>query len=525
MERNKTVDETTHDAVLNTQGGLVSNPNTDAAVPSPSSHQTEGATAGGIQQPQRPAKGEEGVPTTPIPFTLSENAGTVYRNCLSYSSGKVKNGSYKDDRHNRRSDAMANITGQEQDLAETKTSPRRVGALLYGLTTASFEVKEEGGGSVQSLTVADSNNSDDDDDDDTPVVEAVNEEDIRRRVVREVPYGTLLQSGRAGDDAMQQNGTNKTGLPNYQDHHHDNNSKKRRTVRCAVLFIVMGIILAAALGVLAGGESRTDEGRGHATYPPTDDHPLKSTRLFQFLKDETIELHRKFGSAATQRGFASDNPPPIPLEYVDSPQFVAFTWLIDHMDVDSFPETSLEQELLLERYAMATFYFSAGGPRWNTQLDFMNTSTSVCDWDGVSGSSPHKIVICNNFLQVRALNVPKGTGLQGSNIPPTELAFLSQMKILNLHDDAVSPRLIGGTLPVELCRWSDLESFSVPRGELSGTLPPEYGTGWKKLSKSSGLTCGKSQIEITEEILSSTSSDPLFPFAMSSRSRTLGAME
>ena len=155
---------------------------------------------------------------------------------------------------------------------------------------------------------------------------------------------------------------------------------------------------------------------------------------------------------------------------------------------------------------MATFYYSAGGPRWSGQLDYLNPNTSICEWDFVSelttqedgsvvyepevpctdctnGIQSYNSIFCNEYLQVTALVIHKRAVLQGINVLPTELAFFSQMKFLNLHDYSPDGFLIGGTLPAEFSRWSNLEYFSAPVAEITGTLPPEYGTAWKNLSK------------------------------------------
>ena len=129
-------------------------------------------------------------------------------------------------------------------------------------------------------------------DDPTPVVETVDEEEIRQRVLQEVPYGTVIQSGHHHDDAgqpgnkqIQQRGGAVGG------------NKKRQlwyVISGCTAVIVVTVIVVVLVTVLGGEQSSSSKKDSQnineiltSTYAPTDVHPLKSTPLFQFIKDKT----------------------------------------------------------------------------------------------------------------------------------------------------------------------------------------------------------------------------------------------
>ena len=61
-----------------------------------------------------------------------------------------------------------------------------------------------------------------------------------------------------------------------------------------------------------------------------------------------------------------------------SPQHKAAQWIADE-DVLHLP---INDETFLERYALATLYFSTDGPNWENNLSFL-TEKPVCDWNQV----------------------------------------------------------------------------------------------------------------------------------------------
>jgi hypothetical protein len=87
---------------------------------------------------------------------------------------------------------------------------------------------------------------------------------------------------------------------------------------------------------------------------PTMPRFSKLTRLFENIITDVDELDEK------------------------TPQYMAFNWLVNQdpaqIDFDTVPFS-----VLLERYVMAVFYFSAAGPQWTEQLNFLS-GKSICSW-------------------------------------------------------------------------------------------------------------------------------------------------
>lgn len=67
---------------------------------------------------------------------------------------------------------------------------------------------------------------------------------------------------------------------------------------------------------------------------------------------------------------------------VRSPQYLAAQWM-SHGDGMNMPVPINDPNLQFdERYAMAVFYFSTGGPNWSAQLNFLS-SGHICSWNNV----------------------------------------------------------------------------------------------------------------------------------------------
>lgn len=73
------------------------------------------------------------------------------------------------------------------------------------------------------------------------------------------------------------------------------------------------------------------------------------------------------------------------LNRVGSPQNRASRWIADE-DVLHLP---IDDPTFVERYALAVFYYSTGGPAWPLHLGFM-TERSTCDWFHIGFGSDDK---------------------------------------------------------------------------------------------------------------------------------------
>jgi hypothetical protein len=147
------------------------------------------------------------------------------------------------------------------------------------------------------------------------------------------------------------------------------------------------------------------------------------------------------------------------LQNVTSPQFRAFTWILQ--DVARI-ETS--RDVILQRYVMAVVYYALDGDNWQTNEKWLSKE-SICSWHS-SGGGPGTICSDDGILKVFDLN---RNNLQGTL--PTELALLSDQ----LVKVDVTLNQVSGTIPTELGQLSRLEVFFVAANKITGTVPSEIG--------------------------------------------------
>ena len=177
------------------------------------------------------------------------------------------------------------------------------------------------------------------------------------------------------------------------------------------------------------------------------------------------ELFKLLESASTDYGAA--------LRRFNSPQQRAFLWLLKDANLGNY-----SNDRKLQRYALATLYYSTNGDEWSENLYwlseedeclwFTNQSFAgypVCE---ISQGSDRRKALINLDLSFNNL---KGT------IPP-EVGLLSGLLRVDL--DGGPSGFLTGPLPSELGRLNRLESFSARGNQLSGSIPPELGN-WAQI--------------------------------------------
>lgn len=174
-----------------------------------------------------------------------------------------------------------------------------------------------------------------------------------------------------------------------------------------------------------------------------------------------------------------------------SPQFKAARWISDKdemneeipvlQDIDAnymqFNASAAEQhrahqlhtkyERFLQRYVLAVYYFSLGGPHWNEELGFLS-GNHECAWfqaETANDGAQYAVgVTCNDKLLVQDLFMP-GNNLVGTI--PTEIQYLRHLELLSVRHN-----FIKGTIPSELAHLSNsLEYLDLSKNDMSGTLP------------------------------------------------------
>eukprot|EP00934_Nitzschia_sp_Nitz4_P005381 Nitzschia sp. Nitz4//scaffold173_size47512//7783//11234//NITZ4_007153-RA/size47512-processed-gene-0.13-mRNA-1//1//CDS//3329538787//5371//frame0 len=143
-------------------------------------------------------------------------------------------------------------------------------------------------------------------------------------------------------------------------------------------------------------------------------------------------------------------------------QYRAFDWLLNN-DTLLAPIKKAEERELIQRYSVATFYYSLGGERWTSQFNFLS-DTSVCEWnDGSLG------VFCDSSDNSTTRKIEMGANNVDGTIP-RDLAGLSTLEILSLT--AVGN--LYGTLPSELGNINTMSFLQLVALPLSGAIPETF---------------------------------------------------
>jgi hypothetical protein len=144
------------------------------------------------------------------------------------------------------------------------------------------------------------------------------------------------------------------------------------------------------------------------------------------------------------------------LEDPDSPQSQALQWLSTSANDGVSTDVGF-----LQRYALATFYYSTNGDRWKDKTAWMST-TNECSWI----SSASSLDVCDNSGRYLSLHLQENN-LDGTI--PSELAILSSsLNIINLRANQIS-----GKVPSALQVLVELQTLDLSSNSLDGTIPQE----------------------------------------------------
>ncbi|CAB9524083.1 Leucine Rich Repeat [Seminavis robusta] len=158
-----------------------------------------------------------------------------------------------------------------------------------------------------------------------------------------------------------------------------------------------------------------------------------------------------------------------------SPQARAYAWLMDDPNFETYPDWRI-----LQRFALATFYYSTGGTNWAINDNWLNHTLDECKhWffltetagvdpttrdDKINVTSP-----CDDAGRYQYL-LMGGKDLTGS--VPREIGMLSELLIFDFEKNY---GLEGSTIPSEIGLLTNLLRLSADRNYLGGTVPTEIG--------------------------------------------------
>ncbi len=167
-----------------------------------------------------------------------------------------------------------------------------------------------------------------------------------------------------------------------------------------------------------------------------------------------------------------------------SPQREAYLWLSGNSFLSDYTE-----DRLLQRYALASFFFSTHGEDWFFKSGWL-TDADECSWysrsplpscnregqiqnleieyNNINGALPPELGLLSNSIERLVLRGGPASFTEG--FIPSELGLLTRMSLFSVRGNRFS-----GSIPTELGRWSLLQQFDVSRNNLTGSIPTQFG--------------------------------------------------
>jgi len=253
-------------------------------------------------------------------------------------------------------------------------------------------------------------------------------------------------------------------------------SRKISRRRCILLNAIIILALAGAcigLGVKYWGQSGDDDSAPAPSPTPTDLTPATAgptttspPSLPTSLPPGETQAPTFADPLGSLLGFlvSESFDDGVALGQAGSPQNQAYEWLLSDPGLPVYPPYKI-----LQRFAMATFFYSTGGDFWEENTLWLSPEDE-CNWFSRAGSSP---VCKSDRLVTLELDFNNVEG-----VIPAELAYLSQLERVELSGGP--ERFLSGSLPSEVGLLTSLDYFSVRGNQQTGTIPTELGN-WKAI--------------------------------------------
>ena len=219
------------------------------------------------------------------------------------------------------------------------------------------------------------------------------------------------------------------------------------------LILLGSVVVGLGLGLLLLPRSKTQE------VPPTP-RPPYSIQDSPDLPDGQLALYRTI--CQHLRGDCIET-----LLASETPQSSAFHWLVNDSEANPKP-TSLSDAGLVQRYAMATIYFSTKGVDWSQTTHWLS-SKHECDWFTSVGFAP----ICDFDSKMLHTFVLENNNLQGEI--PYEVSLLTSLREISLRNPGDGGPSIRGILPTFLGSLTHLTALSISGNRFASGIPSELG--------------------------------------------------
>jgi hypothetical protein len=328
---------------------------------------------------------------------------------------------------------------------------------------------------------------------------------------REIQYGSNDEGDYMSDDSESSSSSpSSSALAERFPTRDDRSSSRRRSGKTvmfllwflAVLIIAGAIVVAVLwqLGILFNNVDDDSQPTPIAFPTPKPLPPVTLSPVTPRTKAPSV-APTKIESSTNLFNLIIEAYPQgqLALEDPNSPQAKALKWL------ESSTNSGIsEVQSFLQRYALATVYYSTNGDDWidNTgwlserdECNWMSTAASICDELGkyakldlqennLVGTLPAELGILSDTL--RSINTR--TNYLSGEIPSPMISDLAKLEVLDLSSNSFS-----GVLTKQLFDATSLTRLSLFENNLSSSIPTELG----QLTKLNVLDLGSNKLTST----------------------------
>jgi Leucine-rich repeat (LRR) protein len=219
--------------------------------------------------------------------------------------------------------------------------------------------------------------------------------------------------------------------------------------RCTWLAIVAAVLVAvgAAIGITLGVANSE---KAPAIEPSTNEtrpiqHSTSSNSTNIFSADPIGDLRLELPDSTLQA-----------INDEQTPQAKAYQWATAHL-----PTEGNVVSRMVQRFALATLYYSTAGADWSQQDGWLDANVHECDWYYDSSAE---------FACYEGTDAVTRIGLSENNVRgsiPPELGLLTSVESLLLSGNEG----LGGPIPDSITNIKSLSGFFMSANALSGSLP------------------------------------------------------
>lgn len=233
--------------------------------------------------------------------------------------------------------------------------------------------------------------------------------------------------------------------------------RKHRLVMLALVFVILIVVIALVTTVFLkpGGQASSNS----MPVPTAKEGKINKWDLQRIcpkgattfsaanITEDVIRRQTEFAAMIADGGVNADLSP-----VSCSPENLAVLYLAAN------PPKNLNRHLLMDRYALITFYISLGGWKWKEHDNWLGDGY-LCTWFGVT---------CDDSGALTGITL-RHNNLNGKL--PEMLTYVSSLQVLNLAQNSIT-----GTLPTSIHQLRNLLTLEISINKFSGEVPTNL---WK----------------------------------------------